>query len=579
MYVSLFLVGLTTVASFAAYGSSAQYFVAQQGSGASDENPGTSARPFRTIGKALSVVKEGDSIIVHKGVYRERIQIPEGRLHAPISIVAAVKEGGKYEEVIISGADIIDSWEHYQGEDAPQDATVLVHQPWTHVWIGWSRDMSHGAPAPIGRSEQVIVDGTLLKPVLSTKDMEPGTFFADPKETKALYVRLKDDDSPDKHIVEASVRDTLISVPDHTRVRGLVLRYAANRAQHGALDISGKQVLVEDCVVEWTNCTGIRISGENFILRRVTSRNNGQLGMGGKGKNFLIEECIFQDNNVKGFSPGWEAGGFKIVHSWGAKIERCKAVGNHGPGMWFDGYNYAGEIRQCYCADNDNSGIFIEISEDFLITDNLCVNNGGTGIGDWAGAGISIGESRDCYVAFNTCVDNQYGISIRGQIPRKVGQTVYKNRNITIRNNILTYNHKAQFGLMWDQSFMGRHPSQRGLSEEEWQKHLQKAVDPDNVGLILDHNLYALSEEAEIVRWGVSWRPKWRPYTDLSEFVSERGLGRHGEVAAPRFASWQERDFRLMPDSPAISADGYIRYGIRYPAFGMTQVVAIKSLH
>ena len=570
------LVALMTVLSLTPNCFSAEYFVAQQNPEASDENPGASAKPLRTIGKAASMVKKGDSIVIHKGVYREEVRLPEGKSHSPVSIQAA-REDGEYEEVIINGADIISDWESYQGKDASQDASIWMHSPWTHVWIEWNEDMSHGAPPPIGRSEQVIVDDALLKPVLSVKEMEPGTFFADPGETKALYIRLKGDDPPDQHVVEASVRDTLLSAPDHTIVRGLVFRYAANRAQHGALDISGKQVLVEDCVVEWTNGNGIRIGGENFILRRVTSRNNGQLGMGGSGKNFLIEECTFQDNNVKGFSSGWEAGGFKIVHSWGAKIQRCKVIGNHGPGIWFDIDNFGGEVRQCYCADNDNSGIFIEISGDFLITDNLCVNNGGFGDSDWAGAGISLGESRDCYVAFNTCVNNQYGISIRGQIPREEGDNIYQNRNITIRNNILAYNSKSQFGLMWDQVFMGRHPGERNLSEENWQKEFQKAINPDNVGLMLDHNLYTSDGEAEIVRWGVSWRPKWKPYNSLDGFTDEHSFERHGEVTAPQFVSWQERDFRLMSGSPAISADGYIRFGMRYPASGMTQVIAFDD--
>ena len=573
----LFLTAFTafvTILSLASDCFSAQHFVSQQNPEAADENPGTLTKPYKTIGKAISVAEAGDSIIVYEGIYHERIKIPEGKPGAPVSIRAAARENGDYEEVVISGADIIDSWESYEGGDAPQNASIWVHRSWDHVWVGWNENMSHGAPPPIGRCEQVIVDGALLKPVLSIKDMEPGTFLADPKETKALYVRLSNDDPPDKHLIEASVRETLISAPDHTIVQGLTFRYASNRAQHGAIDISGKRVLVEDCVVEWTNGSGIRIRGENFILRRVVSRNNGQLGMGGSGRNFLIEECVFQNNNVKGFSSGWEAGGYKIVRSWGAKIERCEAVGNHGPGMWFDIDNYAGEVRQCYCADNDNSGIFIEISGDFLITDNLCVNNGGMGRGDWAGAGISIGESRDCYVAFNTCVDNQYGISIRGQIPREVGDIIYMNRGITIRNNILAYNSKAQFGLMWDQVFMGRHPGQRDLSEEEWQKQLQNAIDPNNVGLIMDYNLYASAEDGELVRWGVSWRPKWKPYADLSVLAEEQGLERHGEVTGPRFVSREERDFRLMPDTPAITTDGYIRFGMRHPAFNMKQVVA-----
>ena len=566
-------VACTTVISLTSDCFPTQYFVAQNNPEASDDNPGTSTNPFKTIDKAISGVKEGDLIIVHAGIYRETINLPKGKPNLPISIETATKKNGKYEKVLISGADIIDNWELYQGVDVPPGAKVWAHHPWTHIWIGWTEDMSHGAPPPIGRSEQVIVDGKLIKPVLSIKEMTPGTFFADPKGTKTLYIRLEDNASPNQHVIEASVRDTLIYASDYTHVRGLVFRYAANRAQHGAMQISGEQVIVEDCVVEWTNGCGISISGENFILRRIISRNNGQLGLGGSGKNFLVEECIFQNNNVKGFSSSWEAGGFKIVNSWGAKIEHSKAVGNHGSGMWFDINNFAGEVRQCYCADNDNSGIFVEISGDFLLTDNLCVNNGGRTEGDWAGAGICIGESRDCYVAFNTCVDNQYGISIRGQIPRKVEEKVYQNRNITIRNNILAYNHRAQFGLMWDQPFMGKHPGQRDLSEEEWQKHLKSAVNPENTGLILDYNFYAANENVEIVRWGVNWRPKWKPYSNLDKFTSERGLELHGGVADPKFISWQERDFRLMPDSLAITDDGYIRCGIRYPVSGMKELM------
>ena len=92
---------------------SAQYFVAQQSPEASDENPGTAVEPLRTIGAAISMVKEGDSIVIHEGVYRERVQLPEGKPHFPISIQAATDDG-EYEEVIINGADIIDDWEPYQ---------------------------------------------------------------------------------------------------------------------------------------------------------------------------------------------------------------------------------------------------------------------------------------------------------------------------------------------------------------------------------------------------------------------------------------------------------------------------------
>ena len=540
-FVAIIVVCITAAVAPVSNCLATRYTVNQQHSDASDENPGTEEQPLKTIGGATSLIKAGDLVIVHQGIYRENIAIPEGKPQLPVSIEAATGE-----RVVISGANVVNQWRPYASEDAPTDAQIWVHQPWNHVWIGWNKNMSHGAPPPIGRSEQVIVDEELLKPVLSIKEMIPGTFLADPKETQALYVRLHNDDSPDQHTVEASVRDTLLTAPDYTQVRGLVFRYAANRAQQGAVHIDGKQVVFEDCVVEWTNGSGIRVGGENFILRRTVSRSNGQLGLGGSGKNFLIEACTFENNNVKGFPAGWEGGGFKIVHSWGAKIERCQAIGNHGPGMWFDIDNFAGEVRQCYVANNDNSGIFIEISGDFLITDNLCVNNGGRTNGDWAGAGISIGESRDCYVAFNTCVDNQYGISVRGQVPRKQGERIYKNQNITIRNNILAHNEKAQFGLMWDAAFMGKHPSQKDLSEAQWQEQLKDAVNPDEIGLMLNYNCYVRGEVSELIRWGVGWRPKSQSYVDLDSLEKEHGLERRGRIIESPFVSLVGGDFESI---------------------------------
>jgi hypothetical protein len=43
-----------------------------------DGNPGTEARPFKTISAAASVAGPGDTITVHEGVYRERVNPPRG---------------------------------------------------------------------------------------------------------------------------------------------------------------------------------------------------------------------------------------------------------------------------------------------------------------------------------------------------------------------------------------------------------------------------------------------------------------------------------------------------------------------
>ncbi|MHC4694882.1 MAG: right-handed parallel beta-helix repeat-containing protein, partial [Planctomycetota bacterium] len=44
------------------------YYVATNGS---DENPGSEAKPFRTIAKAADVARAGDMILLRGGIYSE----------------------------------------------------------------------------------------------------------------------------------------------------------------------------------------------------------------------------------------------------------------------------------------------------------------------------------------------------------------------------------------------------------------------------------------------------------------------------------------------------------------------------
>ncbi len=84
------------------------YHVAKT-SNASDDNPGTEQKPFKTLNKAGSVVKAGDTVIVHDGVYRETLVVKaDGTATSPIVFKAA--EG---EKPIISAAEEINTFVDY----------------------------------------------------------------------------------------------------------------------------------------------------------------------------------------------------------------------------------------------------------------------------------------------------------------------------------------------------------------------------------------------------------------------------------------------------------------------------------
>ncbi|NQT83609.1 hypothetical protein HQ563_11315 [bacterium] len=143
------------------------YHVAQQYSNASDGNRGTADSPWKTLSKAAEILEPGDTVVVHSGVYREQVEPGRsGTREMPITYRAA--EG---EEVIITGADIIRGW-------TPAKGTIWKKQVWPYRFRTHPNDERHRL---IGRCEQVIVDGELLKQVAKLDDMAAGTFCADAK--------------------------------------------------------------------------------------------------------------------------------------------------------------------------------------------------------------------------------------------------------------------------------------------------------------------------------------------------------------------------------------------------------------
>ena len=81
----------------------ADYFVSPQGS---DDNPGTEQRPFATFGKAVSLLKPGDTCYLRKGVYRQ-VLVPKqsGEPGAEITF-----SNWKNEKAVISGSDVLTGW-------------------------------------------------------------------------------------------------------------------------------------------------------------------------------------------------------------------------------------------------------------------------------------------------------------------------------------------------------------------------------------------------------------------------------------------------------------------------------------
>src|SRR5262245_5255185 len=92
MYMTITVLLLAAVLAFAPHAGAATYYVNTQHQAASDANPGTQAAPWKTIQKAASTVKAGDTAIVQPGTYPERVNLPAafagGTAQAPITFRA-----------------------------------------------------------------------------------------------------------------------------------------------------------------------------------------------------------------------------------------------------------------------------------------------------------------------------------------------------------------------------------------------------------------------------------------------------------------------------------------------------------
>ena len=78
-----------------------------------DSNTGTEEKPVKSVSAAVNLAQPGDSIVVHEGTYRERINPYRGGTSKDKRIVYQAAPG---EKVIIKGSEPVNGWKHLQAD-------------------------------------------------------------------------------------------------------------------------------------------------------------------------------------------------------------------------------------------------------------------------------------------------------------------------------------------------------------------------------------------------------------------------------------------------------------------------------
>ena len=577
---------------------SAQYIVDQKNAGASDDNPGSADKPFRSIHKATDVARAGDIVLVKAGLYREWVPLyHSGTAEAPIRIQADPPGS-----VTVSGSDLFTEWEPLAGTEN------VYSTPWKYVFA--ISQTAEGKPVEYhpdsaslwGRAEQAFVDGKPLRPCLSLDEMRKGIsehaaalkdkkespvlktpmpnlgtpfagiYFADTQQTKRLYVWLADGGDPHKHAMELSTREYVVGTspwgfPEGTKYvifSGFIVRHGSSFPQRAAVCLHGKNNVLENCIVEDMAGSGAAVDG---TMRGCVLRRNGHNGGGAFGDGFVNQESLWEGNAWKPIDRGWDSAGMKNCYVDGGRIEKCIFRRNGGPGLWFDIHARNIDVTQCVFWENEGSGLFIEISRNIRVFNNLSVRNAcgvvGSPDGGWGAGGIMLAESMNCVVASNTCVGNKDGITLREQGPRMVektpdfGDIPYGNRGDVVTENVCADNVGFPFAYWSDNSFFGWHPSEKDKfkNEEAWGKWIVTMPgynwDPSKMGLTIDRNLYFKTGTPVQLLYGCPWRPKHKVCASVSELAQASGFDARSTVADPKFEDAAKNNFRIKREGAA----------------------------
>lgn len=279
--------------------------------------------------------------------------------------------------------------------------------------------------------EELFIDDRLLVSVDALSKVTTGTWYFDYAGDR-IYLA----DDPSGHRVETSVTATAIQATGNSvTVSDLVVEKYANLAQHGAITAEGRTgwVIVRN-EVRWNHGLGIRTG----TGARVTGNNvhhNGQLGISGSGADVLVESNEIAYNNTAHFDASWEAGGTKFVSTERLVVRGNFVHHNDGPGLWTDTDNVETLYENNTVEDNQQIGIFHEISYAAVVRNNI-VRRNGFGFSSWVwGAGILVAASPGVEIYENTVEDNANGIVAAQQRRGSGARGPYEISNLWVHDN------------------------------------------------------------------------------------------------------------------------------------------------
>lgn len=320
--------------------TAATYYVANSGD---DGDPGSLARPWRTIAKANATLEPGDTVLIRGGEYNEAIS-PE-RSGTPGNCITY--QAYRNETPLIDRSVVLTNWRQHDGNvwwtSFPRNAVPVWEDSFEeseYHWMYWYQNDLAG------------VDG-------------PGKLFRD-AEAGRMYVWTAASDDPNQHTMRSSVGRGASFTKDYIVLDGIHMKWL-----HRGIDASGcnhcifrnlriecasafgillsddahhNQVL--DCTIAyigswyWDEGDGIHISGHHNLIEGNDISRTGHNPITSRGfrDGVKAHHNIYQNNRTH------DAGSSGLDSNWDCHHEVWRnnvSYRNTGAGMQTDSNNIA----------------------------------------------------------------------------------------------------------------------------------------------------------------------------------------------------------------------------------------------
>ena len=395
------------------------YHVAANHPAASDDNPGTQERPFKTISKAAQLLQPSERVIIHEGIYRETICPVNGGISANAMISYEAAPG---EDVLIAGCE---TWETGFTPSAGYRTALKGEQPLhphAKVWCGKINPDILGAVNPFAvmnvssmgwnnggypvrytediselnaytaKRGLLIADGAVLQQVRYPWQLwQTDNAYWIEDDGLTIHFRLENDQPPTEKKLELTIREQGFCPAgrnlSYIRIKGLAFEKFSNGfppPQKGVISTNcGHHWIIEDCHIALSNATGIDfgflspevendgIRGGHIIRNNVVNQCGISAICGTPGEGWYIDDVLIEHNTLD--QNCWQNAEFDfesgvIKSHW---MRNCLIRNNtitntlHGSGIWIDFMNENTRITGNVIADCKETlfgAIFVEAS-------------------------------------------------------------------------------------------------------------------------------------------------------------------------------------------------------------------------